>query len=176
MGAFEDDDAYRLDSYYDETPLESKPGIKPFLFWMISFILLIYLAFVVLFSEPGIVEPPVIAFVTSTSYAPITSTTLIVPMMLKGKSSDELMSNLGQVQEIVESRNTSACDSIEGMGLLQAREMCHYTIAVSERNLSKCESIYDNTLRETCLNRIKYFLDPHHPKEIINTTQSGGQK
>ena len=107
---------------------------------------------------------------TSTSTIRVNATPIIIEKYTQANS------KLQRAREIVDSRDSGECDTITDPTLANLRDMCHYTIAVTERNQSKCEGIRESGLRKTCVDRIRYFLDPNRSKEIINTTQSEGRQ
>ena len=124
-------------------------------------------------------EPPKIVVSTSTSSTTTTTSTSTIrvnatPIIIEKYIQSN--SKLQRAREIVDSRDSGECDTITDPTLATLRDMCHYTIAVTERNQSKCEGIRESGLRKTCVDRIKYFLDPNRSKEIINTSQSGGRQ
>jgi hypothetical protein len=74
---------------------------------------------------------------------------------LSVKSSGEVLSGIQNVREIIDSGNSTVCDSISDPDLSSSRELCYYNIAHKNRNEAPCLSIVDVNLRERCLNRVR---------------------
>lgn len=95
---------------------------------------------------------------TTTTLIPLyESTTLLDPGNVE-KSSAVIVAEIERVNEIVDKRNSSECDSIDSNALPYARDMCHYTIAVNSRNESLCSGVGNDNLRATCVDRIRIFI------------------
>ena len=63
--------------------------------------------------------------------------------------------------------DSEGCDEATDPSLALARDMCHYTVALNQRDKSKCGKINDPNMKSTCESRIDYFLDQNMSREGI---------